>query len=220
MKVFAYYEPVPQLPDHAALVSRWASRWSRLGWDPVVLTYDHDALRHPSHDRLTALVASFDGVTPVRYRVATYRRWLALACSLPPAEVALVCDYDVFNVDLGPGEAAGLFDPACIHNLHYGQCCQPLILNGTQAQWMPWMAVCQLLRAHRETGGAIEPHDDHVVHALRDVQGPFRWTDLCYAWDGEPPKGRMIHLAQSEVMRRGTTKLLAWDELEGRHPCG
>ena len=225
MKVFAYYEPVPELSDHAALVSRWSDRWRRMGWQPVVLGYDHDALRHPSHDRVVSLVQQFPGVTPIGYRVATFRRWLALAVSLPLDEVALVCDYDVFNVSLTPDEGLRLHDKAAIHNLHYGQCCQPLVLDGRQAQALPWLATTQLLRAWFDFQGKMEPHDDHLVHMLRRPEhrveefGPFKWTDLCYAYGPGPAKGKLVHLAFGPTTAAGETKLTAWAKLEEAYPC-
>lgn len=222
MKAFTYYTPVdnPQLADHGSLVSRWSKRWQALGWQPIVLSWDHDALRHPAHDRITRYVSQFHGATPIGYRVATWQRWLAVAAAAPRDEPFLVTDYDVFNVDFRPEEAARFYQPDSIANLHIGTCVQPMVMDWRQAQGLVDLLQVQAHWLRKVAVDHLEVHDDLMVMGTRDIMdGPFRYYDVCYPYVPGMPKRQMIHLAQTVVAMVGKAKIGVWDELEGAYPC-
>jgi len=92
MKVFSYFDPVPDInsSEEAQLASLWRRSWAASEFVPVMLT--HQIVQsHPKFAEYDALVRSFPTVNPPGYDLACWHRWLALDM----AGGGLMTDYDV-----------------------------------------------------------------------------------------------------------------------------
>lgn len=98
MKVFTYYSPVPELKD-PALINKWLKSWSRLGWDPVILS-ENDAKRADSamYQRLNRSPL-MEGPHAREYCRACVLRWIPMTAVKEPC---LHVDWDVFCNGLRP----------------------------------------------------------------------------------------------------------------------
>lgn len=98
MKVFTYFNQVPELKD-PALIQMWLKSWSRLGWEPVILS-ENDAKRADS-----AMYQRFnrsplmESRNPVGYTRAAMLRWVAMTAVKEPC---IHVDWDVFCNGLRP----------------------------------------------------------------------------------------------------------------------
>lgn len=101
MRVFTYYQPVPELLEitQRFLVECWKDSWAGRGWNPIVLT-EADARRHPLFMQYSVAVASYPTVNARGYENACWLRWLAYAVAAQEHAGAIVAtDYDVINRD-------------------------------------------------------------------------------------------------------------------------
>jgi hypothetical protein len=95
MKIFTYYQDVPELTayDELKLIQLWRERWKALGFEPVVLNEWH-ARKHPEFEDYAAAFSKLPSVNPKGYDLACYFRWLAMLSSAD-SWFPIMCDYDV-----------------------------------------------------------------------------------------------------------------------------
>jgi hypothetical protein len=93
MKIYSYYQDVPDLPrgDELRLTIQWRQHWAAAGWEPVVLNEWH-AQQHPYYQEYHDAVAKLPSCNPGQYELACWLRWLALG----QAGGGWMADYDVF----------------------------------------------------------------------------------------------------------------------------
>jgi hypothetical protein len=89
MRVYAYHEDI-QVFNHEHLIRLWEHTWSRFGWRPVLLGYEHFRA-HPLSKELDCAVTRFPSLNYFYYERACFRRWLAMAT----VGGGLMTDYDV-----------------------------------------------------------------------------------------------------------------------------
>lgn len=94
MKIFTYYQDVPELTayDEIKLIQLWRERWAAMGTEPIVLNEWH-ARQHPEFEEYDKAFANLPSVNPTGYDRACYMRWLAVTTQdeLYPS----MTDYDV-----------------------------------------------------------------------------------------------------------------------------
>lgn len=92
MKVFSYFDPVPDIDSakEAQLAALWRRSWASSELIPVMLTHQM-AHAHRRYAEFDALVRALPSSNPPGYDLACWHRWLALDV----AGGGLMTDYDV-----------------------------------------------------------------------------------------------------------------------------
>jgi hypothetical protein len=200
MKVFTYFEPVPQIDqsEQKAMIREWARSWERYGFEPEVLCRaDCDGVGAEKAAAAEALIRSRPSANYAQYTVNTSMRWLAFQA----AGGGLQTDYDVVNVGLTPGrlhEATRGLDcatlcgpnwtPAAVYATPEG--CQTLVARILEHPWGQWL----------EQFGRPHISDQGIFNANRP--GPT----LCMVREYHQPKNPakpLVHLANGSVWQAG-----------------
>lgn len=92
MKVFSYYESVPELDAFCELklITIWRRNWSAAGFEPIVLS-EHHARQHPLFAEYHAAVSKLPSCNPQKYELSCWMRHLAMA----HVGGGVLMDYDV-----------------------------------------------------------------------------------------------------------------------------
>lgn len=107
MKVYTYFEPVPEIDEdeQRKQIAAWAYSWRRYGWEPTVLGRKECDGDDPERAaQAETLIRSRPSANAAQYTVNTSMRWLAFQA----VGGGLQTDYDVVNVGLTPGMLHGL----------------------------------------------------------------------------------------------------------------
>lgn len=218
MKVYCYYEslPGPRFAEDALLVREWLENWVKHGWRACILG-PLDAQQHEAFAATRSFVTSFEGDTPLVYRVATWSRWLAFAHAMRRTEAGLIVDYDVFNRGFTPDMAKPLLCDRLV-NLSLGYCAMPIVCTSHQAQTIPAL---MHLHAHvmRQAGtlGGLELHDDPWMNYLRDTKSDLvRLIYLCVL-HGEEADQPLVHIASQASLRETASKLHLWRQMKAKY---
>jgi hypothetical protein len=130
--LYTYHESVPDLApyyDADELLRLWTQAWSRVGWQPVVLTR-LDAEKHPSWPDYSAAVHQLPTLNARSYEDANYHRWLAMAV----VGGGFMSDPDVLPlVEWQPETPESLTIYSVDHLEQDGIC--PCFVHGTTAQY-------------------------------------------------------------------------------------
>lgn len=105
MKVFTYFEPVPQLWEPSTqlrLIEIWKRSWAKHGWTPVVLN-EESARRHPRYAEFKKKFWELPTEYGHDYEGACFMRYAATAIQKQP--MSMLTDYDVLNYGFTPEHA-------------------------------------------------------------------------------------------------------------------
>lgn len=174
MKVFTYFDPVPEMAhsEQQEMISIWKASWRANGWQPLVLSRKNIAF-HPLYEDALRAFKGHPTVNPKEYELACWLRWLAMAM-----QGGVMTDFDVLcfgfrpeDIPENPGPLPTIFADA-------NPC--PCAVHGTERQYENVVRLFMEYKRRPEDNHNGVPHlsDQNALQAMADKFRPYIF-DMC-----------------------------------------